>query len=102
MLYGSFRVWIKSTNIPGTVAAFFLFSNESEIDIELLSAIEPPQTYFAIHPGIIDPSSGRASALTHTNYMMAYPPSQVNNRINAKGGRESPRSTSTNSTSVLH
>ncbi|KAJ2955474.1 hypothetical protein NQZ79_g8530 [Umbelopsis isabellina] len=76
MLYGSFRVWIKSTNIAGTVAAFFLFSNESEIDVELLSAVEPPQTYFAIHPGIVDPSSGRASSLTHTNYMMAYPPSQ--------------------------
>lgn len=82
MLYGSFRVWIKSTNIPGTVAAFFLFSNESEIDVELLSSVQPPQTYFAIHPGLIDPASGRASSLTHTNYMMAYTPSQVRKRMN--------------------
>jgi hypothetical protein len=77
MLYGSFRAWIKSTDVVGTVAAFFLFSDENEIDVELLSAVAPPQTYFAIHPGIVDPASGRASALTHTNYMMKFTPSEV-------------------------
>ncbi|CAM0134837.1 unnamed protein product [Umbelopsis sp. WA50703] len=76
MLYGSFRAWIKSTDVVGTVAAFFLFSDENEIDVELLSAVAPPQTYFAIHPGIVDPASGRASALTHTNYMMKFTPSE--------------------------
>lgn len=65
------------TNVPGTVQAFFLYGNDSEIDMETLGALNPPQTYFAIHPGLIDTHTGRASALTHTNYNLNYTPSQV-------------------------
>ncbi|KAI8581170.1 hypothetical protein K450DRAFT_233425 [Umbelopsis ramanniana AG] len=76
IFYGSFRAYIKTTNVPGTVSAFFLYGNDSEIDMETLSALNPPETYFAIHPGLTDAQSGRASALTHTNYMLNYTPSE--------------------------
>jgi beta-glucanase (GH16 family) len=77
ILYGSFRAWMKTTAVSGTVGAFFMYENNSEIDMETLSAVSPPQTYFAIHPGLTDPQSGRASALTHTNFYLNYNPSQV-------------------------
>src|ERR1700730_4759862 len=64
VLYGSFRAWIKTADVPGTVGAFFMYENSSEIDMETLSAVNPPQPYFAIHPGLTDTQSGRASALT--------------------------------------
>ncbi|KAH7053202.1 glycoside hydrolase family 16 protein [Macrophomina phaseolina] len=39
MLYGSFRIAMKVTTVPGTCAAFFWFRNNSmEVDMELLSA----------------------------------------------------------------
>ncbi|KAI9286448.1 concanavalin A-like lectin/glucanase domain-containing protein [Umbelopsis sp. AD052] len=76
LFYGSFRAYIKTTGVPGTVSAFFLYGNDSEIDMETLSALNPPETYFAIHPGLTDAQSGRASALTHTNYMLNYTPSE--------------------------
>jgi hypothetical protein len=69
------------TNVPGTVQAFFLYGNASEIDMETLSALNPPETYFAIHPGLTDAQSGRASALTHTNYNLNYTPSQVSKSV---------------------
>ncbi|KAG0177026.1 hypothetical protein DFQ28_003322 [Apophysomyces sp. BC1034] len=71
-LYGSFRSYMRMSSIRGTVAAMYIYNPDSEIDIEVLSAIEPPQSYFAIHPGIIE--NGRASALTHDNHWLGFDP----------------------------
>ncbi|KAK4988228.1 hypothetical protein LTR50_004054 [Elasticomyces elasticus] len=39
MLYGSFRVGMKTTGVPGTCAAFFWYRNDTqEIDLEFLSS----------------------------------------------------------------
>jgi hypothetical protein len=39
ILYGSFRIAMKTTNVNGTCSAFFVYRNDSqEIDLELLSA----------------------------------------------------------------
>jgi hypothetical protein len=39
ILYGSFRIAMKTTNINGTCSAFFVYRNDSqEIDLEVLSA----------------------------------------------------------------
>ncbi|KAI9316468.1 concanavalin A-like lectin/glucanase domain-containing protein [Dichotomocladium elegans] len=72
ILYGSFRSYIKTTPVSGTVGAMYIFNPGQEIDIELLSAVKPAQAYFAIHPGLLE--NGRASHLTHTNYHLGFDP----------------------------
>lgn len=74
-LYGSFRAYIKTTPVNGTVSAMYLYNPEEEIDIEILSAVTPPQSYFAIHPGLLE--NGRASHLTHDNHHLGYDPTAV-------------------------
>ncbi|KAI7879071.1 concanavalin A-like lectin/glucanase [Lichtheimia hyalospora FSU 10163] len=71
-LYGSFRAHIKTTPVNGTVAAMYLYNPEEEIDIEILSSVTPPQSYFAIHPGLLE--DGHASHLTHDNHHLGYDP----------------------------
>ncbi|KAF4553856.1 putative glycosyl hydrolases family 16 protein 6 [Elsinoe fawcettii] len=48
MLYGSFRVGMKMSSIPGTCAAFFWYRNDtSELDLEFLSRqLSPANTTF--------------------------------------------------------
>ncbi|KAG2225835.1 hypothetical protein INT45_007079 [Circinella minor] len=71
-LYGSFRSYIKTPKIPGTVAAMYIYNTQEEIDIEILSSVSPPQSYFAIHPGLLE--NGRASHLTHDNHHLEFDP----------------------------
>lgn len=75
-LYGSFRSYIRTTHVDGTVAGMFLYHPDGEIDIELLSSVKPSQAYFAVHPGLTE--NGRASALTHGNQDLNFDPVQVN------------------------
>jgi beta-glucanase (GH16 family) len=73
ILYGSFRSYIKTSKIPGTVAGMFIYHPQGEIDIEFLSSVKPSQAYFAMHPGLLDKKGG-ASLLTHGNYVFNYDP----------------------------
>lgn len=74
-LYGSFRSFIRTTKVEGTVTGMFIFHPEGEIDIEMLGSVKPSQAYFAMHPGLTD--NGKASALTHGNYIFDYDPTEV-------------------------
>lgn len=74
-LYGSFRSYVRTTDVNGTVAGMFVYHPEGEIDIELLSSVRPNQAYFAIHPGLTE--NGKASSLTHGNYLLEFDPTQV-------------------------
>lgn len=78
-MYGTFRARIKTSEIPGTVAAFYYYRNvTSEIDVETLSRLRNPwQTYFAIQPQIYN-QDGSASPLTHTKHDLTFDPTQVN------------------------
>ncbi|CAO3616572.1 unnamed protein product [Mucor fragilis] len=71
-MYGSFRSYMRATKVNGTVAGMFLYNAQGEIDIELLSAVQPPQAYFAMHPGLIE--NGKASSLTHGNVQLGFDP----------------------------
>ncbi|KAG0171936.1 hypothetical protein DFQ29_008634 [Apophysomyces sp. BC1021] len=75
LLYGTFRISMKTTPVSGTVSAFFLFGNiTSEIDIEALSRLQDPwQTYFTIHPQIYN-KDGTASNVTHDEYAGEFNP----------------------------
>ncbi|KAI9348823.1 concanavalin A-like lectin/glucanase domain-containing protein [Pilaira anomala] len=73
-LYGSFRSYIRTTQVNGTVAGMFVYHPEGEIDIELLSSVRPNQAYFAMHPGLTE--NGKASSLTHGNYLLEFDPTQ--------------------------
>ncbi|KAI8371850.1 concanavalin A-like lectin/glucanase domain-containing protein [Blakeslea trispora] len=72
-LYGSFRSFIKTTSLPGTVAGLFAYNPSGEVDIELVSALKPSQVYFAMHPLLYE--NGKASAATHGNYTLQVDPS---------------------------
>lgn len=75
-LYGSFRSYMKTTKINGTVAGMFLYHPDGEIDIEILSSVKPQQAYFAIHPGLVE-KNGKASFLTHGNQAFGFDPTEV-------------------------
>lgn len=75
-LYGSFRSYMKTTKVNGTVAGMFLYHPDGEIDIEILSSVKPQQAYFAIHPGLVE-SNGQASSLTHGNTEFGFDPTEV-------------------------
>ncbi|OBZ80527.1 Xylanase/beta-glucanase, partial [Choanephora cucurbitarum] len=72
-LYGSFRSYIKTTSLPGTVAGMFAFHPAGEVDIELISALKPSEVYFAMHPLIYE--QGKASPATHGSYPLDLDPS---------------------------
>ncbi|ORZ03978.1 concanavalin A-like lectin/glucanase domain-containing protein [Syncephalastrum racemosum] len=74
LLYGSFRANIRMPSINGTVAAMYMYNPEQEIDIETLSSVSPHQSYFAVHPGLLE--DGHASHLTHDNHWLGFDPSQ--------------------------
>ncbi|KAI7900542.1 concanavalin A-like lectin/glucanase domain-containing protein [Cokeromyces recurvatus] len=73
-LFGSFRAYIKTTHVHGTVSAFYIYNSPTaEIDIEILSALpEPRPIYFAIHPNLFE-SNGKASVLTHGSARLLLP-----------------------------
>lgn len=75
-MYGSFRSYMKTTKINGTVAGMFLYHPDGEIDIEILSSVKPQQAYFAIHPGLVE-KNGKASFLTHGNKPFGFDPTEV-------------------------
>ncbi|ORX43178.1 concanavalin A-like lectin/glucanase, partial [Hesseltinella vesiculosa] len=76
MLYGSFEARIRFTNVSGTVGALYFISPiQGEIDIETVSAVKPPQTYFALHPAA-PTVNGRANNLTHENHVLGFDPSK--------------------------
>lgn len=76
-MYGTYRARMKTSNVPGTVAAFFFYRNDtSEIDIESLSRFHDPyKTYFAIQPQIYD--KGAASPLTNEKHDLQFNPTEV-------------------------
>lgn len=67
--------------VNGTVAAMYMYNVEQEIDIETLSSVSPHQSYFAVHPGLIE--DGHASHLTHDNHWLGFDPSLVSKCISA-------------------
>jgi hypothetical protein len=71
-LFGSFRSYMRTTNIKGTVAGMFAYHPEGEIDIELLSTLEN-EVYFAMHPGLLN-ANGQASSLTHGEANLDFDP----------------------------
>ncbi|KAI9483227.1 MAG: concanavalin A-like lectin/glucanase domain-containing protein [Benjaminiella poitrasii] len=75
-LYGTYRARLKTTNISGTVAAFFFYRNDtSEIDIESLSRFSNPyKSYFAIQPQIY--MNGIASPLTSEKHDLDFNPTE--------------------------
>lgn len=77
-LYGTYRARLKTSNIAGTVAAFFFYRNDTcEIDIETLSRYtDPYKTYFAVHPQVYNPD-GSASDTTNEKYDLQFNPTQV-------------------------
>ncbi|GAA5799491.1 hypothetical protein HPULCUR_004907 [Helicostylum pulchrum] len=74
-LYGTYRARMKTSNVEGTVAAFYFYRNDScEIDIESLSKHkDPSKTYFAVQPQIYEPD-GSASALTNEKHDLEFNP----------------------------
>lgn len=78
ILYGTFRSYLKTPSIPGTVSAFYYYeSATSEIDMETLSKYDNPrQTFFAIQPQIYN-QDGSASNLTHHKEFLDYDPTTV-------------------------
>lgn len=78
ILYGTFRSFLKTPSIPGTVSSFYYYeSRTSEIDMETLSKYNnPKQTFFAIQPQIYNPD-GSASNLTHHKELLDYDPTMV-------------------------
>lgn len=77
-LYGSYRAYIKTSDIAGTVAAFYLYKNDTnEIDMEALSYKQNPwQTYLSVKPQIYNPD-GSASNLTLLRYIESINPTTV-------------------------
>jgi hypothetical protein len=77
-LYGSFRAYIKTTTVPGTVAAFYLYKNDtSEIDMEALSYIQDPwKVYLSVKPQLYN-SDGSASNLTLDRHVQSINPTNV-------------------------
>ncbi|KAG2202450.1 hypothetical protein INT46_002245 [Mucor plumbeus] len=75
-LYGTYRARMKTSNVSGTVAAFFYYRNDSsEIDMESLSRWQDPyKTYFAIQPQIYD--NGAASPLTNEKHDLQFNPTE--------------------------
>ncbi|KAG1138284.1 hypothetical protein G6F37_010683 [Rhizopus arrhizus] len=71
--FGTTRSFMKSTSVNGSVASMFAYHPQGEIDIEIVSALHPPQAYFAVHPGLTVQS--RASPLTHGNWFFSFDPS---------------------------
>lgn len=77
-LYGTYRARMKTSNVDGTVAAFFFYRNDtSEIDMESLSRVKDPfKTYFAIQPQIYE-KDGSASPLTNEKHGLDFNPTEV-------------------------
>ncbi|KAH8555900.1 concanavalin A-like lectin/glucanase domain-containing protein [Umbelopsis sp. PMI_123] len=74
-LYGSFRANMKITSVPGTVAAFYLYKNDtSEIDMETLSAVHDPwKVYVSVKPQIYN-SDGSAAYETLRRHVESISP----------------------------
>lgn len=78
ILYGTFRASIKTSPVPGTVAAFYFYRNDTcEIDIESLSRMQNPwKTFFSVQPQIYNPD-GSASTLTNDKHELPFDPTSV-------------------------
>lgn len=78
ILYGTFRVSMKTSSVPGTVAAFYFYRDDTcEIDIESLSRIQNPwKTFFSVQPQIYNPD-GSASTLTNDKHDLPFDPTSV-------------------------
>jgi beta-glucanase (GH16 family) len=76
-LYGTYRARMKTTNVTGTVAAFYYYRNStSEIDMESLSRFtDPHKIYFAIQPQIYE--NGVASNLTNEKHPLQFNPTEA-------------------------
>lgn len=82
LLYGTFRANLQTTRVPGTVAAFYFYRNNTcEIDMESLSRIQEPwQTYFSVQPQIYNPD-GSASTLTNDKHELPFDPTSVRHHL---------------------
>ncbi|KAI8997382.1 concanavalin A-like lectin/glucanase domain-containing protein [Pilobolus umbonatus] len=65
---------MKLSAIEGSVAGMFVYHPEGEIDIEIVSSMQPSQAYFTVHPNIMD--NGKASPLTHGSQLFAFRPDE--------------------------
>jgi hypothetical protein len=79
ILYGSFRIAMKTTEINGTCTAFFLYRNDTqEIDMEILSAQQHSDTNdWPIHLVVQNTSvgtKGDQDGSSQMVYQMAFPP----------------------------
>ncbi|KAI8391283.1 concanavalin A-like lectin/glucanase domain-containing protein [Radiomyces spectabilis] len=74
-LYGTYRAYMKTSNISGTVAAFFFYRNRTaEIDIETLSRLQNPwKTYLAVQPQLYN-KDGSAAPETSDKHILAFNP----------------------------
>ncbi|KAI9012699.1 concanavalin A-like lectin/glucanase domain-containing protein [Phycomyces nitens] len=76
LLYGTYRVHLKTSDVPGTIAAMFLRNEETEIDIELLSQYkDPARVHYAVHPQIYRPD-GSPSPLTFGLKTLSFDPTK--------------------------
>lgn len=77
-LYGTYRARMKMSNLPGTVAAFYFYRNNTcEIDVESLSRLNNPyKSYFAIQPQIYN-ADGSASSLTNEKHELQFNSTEV-------------------------
>ncbi|KAG2171782.1 hypothetical protein INT43_008162, partial [Umbelopsis isabellina] len=75
-LYGSFRANIQTTDVDGTVAAFYMYKDdENEIDMETLSYLKnPAKVYVSVKPQIYN-ADGSASEETLRRQEVSFQPS---------------------------
>lgn len=79
ILYGSFRIAMKTTEINGTCSAFFFFRNDSqEVDLEILSAEQhSEENDWRVHLVVQNTtaeSSPNYNGSSQMIYQMAFPP----------------------------
>ena len=80
ILYGSFRIGMKTTDINGTCSAFFFYRNDTqEIDLEILSAEQHNDlNQWPIHLDVQNSTTGRDpkdyDGGSELIYDMAFPP----------------------------
>ncbi|OAD70458.1 glycoside hydrolase family 16 protein [Phycomyces blakesleeanus NRRL 1555(-)] len=76
ILYGTYRINVKTSDVPGTIAAMFIRNDNTEIDIELLSQYkDPAKVHYAVHPQIYE-SNGSPSPLTFGLKDLSFDPTE--------------------------
>ncbi|EME85748.1 glycoside hydrolase family 16 protein, partial [Pseudocercospora fijiensis CIRAD86] len=75
ILFGSFRIGMKMTDVPGTVGAFFFYFNDStEIDVEILSRENSNKTVNLVIQSPQSAAQGYASGPDFINKSLEFEP----------------------------